>query len=136
MNDNQQRSMTMNRMNTYQPIQLSIHQQISDTNTWRWPSCSSKWVRTMWILCENALHGPQKLPAKRRQRWNNQLKRWINTYSTNINTYQQISIHINTYQYISTNMFKYKQIWMHINRYQQISININKYKYISTDIFI
>ena len=112
MNDNQTRSMTK-----YQPIQRSKYQLISTTNTWRWASCSSKWVQTMWKLCENALHGPQKLPAKR---WNNQLKRWVNTY-------QQIPTNINAYQHISTTMFKFNQIWMHINRYIQISTNINKY---------
>ena len=124
MNDNQTRSMTMEKMKKYQPIQLSRYQQISTMNTWRWACCSSKWVRTMWKLCESALHGPQKLPAKR---WNNQLKRWVNTY-------QQIAIHINIYQYISTNMFKFKQISMHINRYQCISTNINTYQQISTNI--
>ena len=112
-------------MKKYQLIQLSKYQQISTTNTCRWASCSSKRVRTMWKLCENALHGPQKLPAKR---WNNQLKRWVNTY-------QQITIHIDIYQYISTNMFKFKQISMHINKYQQISMHINNYQYISATIF-
>ena len=121
MNENQQRSLTMNKMSKYQPIQLSKYQQVSDTNTWRWPSCSSKWVRTMWILCENALHGPQKLPAKRRQRWNNQLKRWVNTY-------QQITIHINIYQYISTNIISYQQIYSNINKYVCVSTNIHIYK--------
>ena len=117
MNENQTRSMTLEKMKKYQPIQLSRYQQISITNIWHWASCSSKSVRTMWKLCESALHGPQKLPAKR---WNNQLKPWVNRY-------QQITIHINIYQYISTTMFKFKQISLHINRYIQISTSINKY---------
>jgi hypothetical protein len=114
------RSMSMERIKKYQPIQRSKYQQISTTNTLRWASCSSKWIQTMWKLFENALHGPQKLPAKR---WNNQLKRWVNTY-------QQVTIHINIYQYISTSMFKFKQISKHINKYQLISMHINKYQYI------
>ena len=65
--------------------------------------------------------------------------------STEINTYQQMSIHkrrcpntnkyecipasINKYHYLSTKIFKYKQIWIHINRYQYIQLaSIIKYR--------
>ena len=144
--------MTMSKRSKYQPIQLSKYQQVSDTNTWRWPSCSSKGIRTMWILCENALYGPQKLPFKRWQCWNIYIKPcenqplwtttviwcpYINKYqyiSTDINTYQQICSNITKYECISANINKYQYISTDITTYHQIYSNINKYECISTNI--
>jgi hypothetical protein len=83
-------------INRYQYISTRRYHHTSATICWRWPSCSSKGVRTMWKICESAIPPHPPTPHHKKE------KRKVNPAITANISDQQIPIHVNKYKCIST----------------------------------